>query len=576
MSGRTDISATAAAKGMAVGRARVLYPVHFDIETDALPLRQTQSELLRWERALQSARAELAGLRQRLSGKIARDIGEFIDAHALMLEDPTFSDGVAEQIRRHHRYATAALKAHRDHLAAAFDAIDDPYLRSRREDLDQVVARVFAALKRGSNAQDQPVPVDAGTVLVCESVGAGELDYWHEHGLVGVISLQGSPYSHSAILARSLHIPLICGATRALELIRDGDMVLVDGNQGHAIVAPDALDLSRLRQHQRDVHKATRSLNKLKKTLTVTQDGVPIGLFINSEQPSEIAEARRLGVDGVGLYRSEFLWMRHGDPPGEEEQFRAYRDALIAMAGKPVTIRTLDIGADKPGAGALAVGHEPNPALGLRGLRLSLARRDHFVSQLRAILRASAYGPIRVMFPMVTNLDEVHETLQLLKKCRATLEREGFALAERVPIGAMIEVPGAALISAELSKIFDFLALGSNDLVQYTLATDRNNAAVSEHYDPFHPGIIRLLAMVVDNARRAKCPLSICGELAGSALHVPALIALGINTFSMHSSSILEVRERILRLSHKALRAKARQLCAASQRSSIEAIVAKM
>lgn len=575
MSARLEIPGTASAKGMAVGRARVLYPVRFDIETEPLPMRQTQTELARWERALAAARDELVALKQRLKGQLARDIGEFIDAHALILEDPTFSDGVAEQIRRHHRYATAALKAHRDHLAAAFDAIDDPYLRSRREDLDQVVARVFAALKRGETT-GAPVAVGAGTVLVCDSVGPGELDYWHEHGLVAVVSVQGSVFSHGAILARSLHIPMICGAARALDAIHDGDLVLVDANQGHAILSPDALDLSRLRQHQRDVHKANRSLNKLRTAQTVTQDGVPIALFINSEQPAQIAEARRLGVDGVGLYRSEFLWMRHGDPPSEEEQFRAYRDALIAMAGKPVTIRTLDMGADKPGAGALAVGHEANPALGLRGLRLSLLRREHFAAQLRAILRASAYGPIRILFPMLTNLEEAHETLQLLKKCRNQLEREGFAMAERVPVGAMIEVPAVALITAQLGTCFDFLALGSNDLAQYTLASDRNNATVSQQYDPLHPGFLRLLALVVEGAQQAKRPLSLCGELAGSTLHVPLLVALGINAFSMHPNDILMIRERIRQLSYRNLRRKLKKLLSASSRSAIENMVAKL
>jgi phosphotransferase system enzyme I (PtsI) len=341
-------------------------------------------------------------------------------------------------------------------------------------------------------------------------------------------------------------------------------------------VTPDALDLGRLREHQRAAARAERRRAQLKTAATRTLDGVSIGLHANAEQPEQIARARRLGVDGIGLYRTEFLYLRPGEAPGEDDQFRTYRDAVMAMAGRPVTLRTLDLGADKPGAGMLGIGSEPNPALGLRGVRWSLSRRSHFVAQLRAMLRASAYGPVRVLLPMVTSIEEVEQSAELLASARRALEREGVAMAEHVPLGAMIEVPAAVLISAELAHACDFLALGSNDLVQYTLAADRNNSSVASTYDPLHPAVLRLIALTVENAQRARIPLSLCGELAGSADLLPILLALGLREFSMHPSAILEAREKLLGLSRKALRARGKRLLEARSREQVQELVAAL
>jgi phosphotransferase system enzyme I (PtsI) len=353
-------------------------------------------------------------------------------------------------------------------------------------------------------------------------------------------------------------------------------MVLVDADAGHVIVSPDALDLARLRRHQRDARRAQRQLARLRSAQTLTTDGVEIELHVNAEQPADIAAARRLGAAGVGLFRTEFLYLRHGEAPGEDEQFRAYRDAVIAMAGRPVTLRTLDLGADKAAGSALEIAPEQNPALGLRGVRLSLARRALFQVQLRAMLRASAYGPVRILLPMVTSVAEVRLARGLLGAARASLEDAGSATAEAVELGAMIEVPAAALISAEIASEADFLAIGSNDLVQYTLATDRNNAAVSAHYDPLHPAVLRLLALVVENAQRARKPLSLCGELAGDPRFVPVLVALGLTELSMHPNAILEVRETVLRVSRKSLRARARRLLAATGRDEVEQLLSEL
>ena len=573
---RLELEGIAAARGLALGRARVLYPTRFEVEPEPLPPREVPAELERLERALDSARAELKSLRAKLSGEFAREVAEFIDAHVLILDDPEFVGGVTERIRRGQMRATAALKAQRDRLAAVFDAIDDPYLRSRREDLDQVVARVFAALMRGDGKPGAKSRAEAATILVCDTIAPAELDHWHEHGVLGAVFAGGSAFSHSVILARGLRLPVVCGASEALTRIRDGDMVLVDADAGRVIVSPDALDLARLRQHQRDARRALRQRARLKSAETLTTDGIEIELHVNAELPADIAAARRLGAAGVGLFRTEFLYLRHGEPPGEDEQFRAYRDAVIAMAGRPVTLRTLDLGADKAAGSALDIAPEPNPALGLRGVRLSLARRSLFQTQLRAMLRASAYGPVRILLPMVTTVAEILAARQLLAATREALELAGTATAETIELGAMIEVPAAALISAEIAREVDFLAIGSNDLVQYTLATDRNNAAVSAHYDPLHPAVLRLLALVVENAARARKPVSLCGELAGDPRFVPVLLALGLTELSMHPNAILEVREAVLRLSRKSLRARGRRLLAAVDRGEVEEIIAEL
>jgi phosphotransferase system enzyme I (PtsI) len=569
MSLRVQLEGAGAARGLAAGRARVLYPTRFEIDREPLEPGDTEAEVARFLRALDAAREELAGLRKRVRGHLGREIADFIDAHALILDDPEFVDGVTQRIRKHAVRASAALAAQREALAAAFDAIDDPYLRSRREDLDQVVARVFGAFRRGGAAPPKPAPQAAGTVLVCETVSPADLDWWHENGLVAIVCTQGSSYSHSAILARGLRIPMVVACGAALEAIRDGDTVLVDADAGTATIAPDAIDLGRLRDHQRATARVERRREQLKRAATRTADGVPIGLYANAEQPDQIARARRVSVDGIGLFRSEFLYLRPGEAPSEEEQFRVYRDAVMAMAGKPVTLRTLDLGADKPGAGALGVGSESNPALGLRGIRLSLARRAHFVAQLRAMLRASAYGPVRVLLPMVACVEEIDLAAEALEASRAQLQREGVAVAESVPLGAMIEVPAAVLVCPEIAARCEFLALGSNDLVQYALAADRNNAALAATYDPLHPGVLRLIAMTVDAARRAKRPLTLCGELAGSADLLPLLIALGLTQFSMHPSAVLEARERLLALSRRTLRARCRRLLAARSREEV-------
>lgn len=570
---RIELEGTAAAHGMVVGRARVVYPIYFEVEHEFIPPGAVAAETARLSLALDTARTELKTVRSRLSGELKRELADIVEAHGAILDDPLLEREMSERIRREKLSAEAALKAQRERLLAVFDSIEDPYLRSRREDVEQVLARVYAALRRGTASGPGVRRPSGDVVLVCETLSPADLLHAHEHGLLGIVQSSGSPYAHSAILARSLKLPHLVQARDALNRIRDGDLVLIDGGQARAIVHPDALDLARLRAHQSEARSLERRRSKLKSAATRTTDGARIALHVNAEKAEEIAAARRLGAQGVGLFRTEFLFLRAAEAPDEDEQFRAYRDAVIAMAGRPVTLRTLDLGADKVPAGALDLRPEDNPALGLRGVRLSLSRPELFAAQLRAMLRASAYGPVRILVPMVSRVEEMQAARALLDACRAELAAGRHAIAEEVELGAMVEVPAAAIASAELLRTVDFLAIGSNDLTQYTLAADRNNADLAQTYDPLHPAVLRLIALTVDNARRARKPISLCGELAGDPNHTALLLALGLTELSMHVGAVLEVRETILGLSRKSLRGRRERVLAAQSREEIEELL---
>lgn len=570
---RLEWEGTVASKGLALGRARVLYSANIEIETEVLVESAIPNEVKRFETALTTTRKEMQALTERLSGALARDLVEIIEAHALILDDPDFTDGVISLIRNQKLYATAALKRQRDELAANFEAIEDPYLRARRDDLDHVVLRVFATLQRGGAEPDRSARAD-DEILVCETLPPADLAQLHEQGLLGVIATASSPYSHTAILARSFRMPMICGVKGALNLIHDGDLILLDADHGQIIVQPDAIDMARFRSHQKENERTEKRRARQKALETKTKDGFTIHLHANAEDLDTIALARRVGADSVGLFRTEFLYLRRRELPSEEEQFQTYRDAVISMAGKPVTLRTLDLGADKAMDGPLETAHEDNPALGLRGIRFSLTRRDLFTAQIRAMLRASGFGPVRILLPMVSSVEEVNTARMLIEACRNDLMSSQTKMADEVPIGVMIEVPAAVLISGELARVADFFAVGSNDLAQYILAADRNNAAVIAEYDPLHPAIVRMLYLVLDSARQARRSISICGEIAGDPNYTALLIALGLTDFSMHPNSIPDVRETIAELNRKTLRSKAPRFLHAPDRATLRALFA--
>ncbi|MCC6595973.1 MAG: phosphoenolpyruvate--protein phosphotransferase [Rhodanobacteraceae bacterium] len=573
---RLVLTGSGASRGMALGRARLERPSRYLVDERPLPAAEIDDEIERLRRAIELAREELGVLRDRLHGSMAREVAEFIDAHSLMLADRELTSGIYDLIRQGGYRASAALKLQRDRLVAVFEAMDDPYLRSRKEDVEQVIARVQAGLQRDSSSEERKLASRIGEILVSDTVAPAELVPLAEAGVLGVVLSSGSRVSHGAILARSLHLPMVVAAHDALGAIAENDLILINGDSGEVIVHPSSADLARFRAWQRDSLQRSRQLALLAERDTRTRDGVEIALWANAESAADIALARASGASGIGLSRTEFLFLQRRELPDEDEQFLAYRTLVLGMGGLPVTIRTLDLGADKADNSVLMLDPEDNPALGVRGVRLSLRHPQLMRTQLRAILRASAYGPVRILVPMVCASEEMTQMRALLRECARDLRSAGHEIAEHVELGAMIEVPAAAIALPGMIRQLDFVAIGTNDLVQYTLAVDRNNDHLANLYDPLHPAVLKLLAQTIATAQRAGKRVSLCGEMAGDRRYTALLLALGLTDFSMHPGALLEVREQLATLDRGALRKHAAALLRAPTHARIEAVLARM
>ena len=563
---RVHFTGHGASRGSALGRARVRLPHVLEVTEQRIPASAVEKEVLQLRKAVEATRAEMRALREKLHGALAKEVGEFLDLHALLLDDPELLSGLHELIRTGRYSADYALRLQRDRLAAVFEAMDDAYLKSRMDDLDHVIGRIHAHLHQRPGG---PKGV-AGEILVSDNVAPSELAQLQAQGVVAIVTAAGSTLSHSAILARSLHLPLIVGAAQALHQVNDGDVLTVDGSSGLVIVEPNAADLRQYRQRLRDVAREQRDLDRLRTKATRTRDGTDIVLLANAESRDDIARAHALGASGLGLYRTEFLFLQRHELPDEEEQFRTYRDAVLGMSGRPVTIRTLDLGADKADRTGLTLDNEDNPALGLRGVRLSLAHDAVFDIQLRAIVRASGYGPVRILVPMVSGREEILAVRRKLRAIARNLRSEGHEIAESLPLGAMIEVPAAAVSMHSFVDLVEFVSVGTNDLVQYMLAADRNNDALGELYSPLHPGVLRLLRHVLDIGTEHRVPVAMCGEMAGDPLMTPLLLALGLCEFSLHPATLLEVRKVIRDVDLAALQARRAKLLQARDRAGIE------
>ncbi|QOW20235.1 phosphoenolpyruvate--protein phosphotransferase [Lysobacter ciconiae] len=563
---RQELSGLAASRGSALGRARVRLPHVVDVVAEYIDPADVDAELARLHDAIDRVRTEMHAMRDRLQGALAHEVGEFLDLHALLLDDPELLHGLDELIRTDHSSADYALRQQRDRIAAVFARMDDDYFRSRMDDIDQVIARVHASLHR---RLDDTTGV-AGEVLVTDNVAPAELAQLQQQGVVAIVTSSGSALSHSAILARSLHLPMVVGVPGLLQRVNDGDALIVDGGAGTVVIEPRAPDLRTHRAQLRAQSRDQRELNRLRRQPNRSRDDVSIQVHANAESREGVAEAHALGATGIGLYRTEFLFLRSNDLPEEQEQFQAYRDLVLGMSGRPVTIRTLDLGADKADRTGLALRDEPNPAMGMRGIRLSLARTGLLETQLRAILRASGYGPVRILLPMVTMREEVRAVRAELDRIAAELRREGHEIAPHVALGTMIEVPAAAIALSGFISDIDFVAIGTNDLIQYLLAADRNNDALGELHTLLHPAVLRVMRDVLLLAKKHAIPASVCGEIAGDARFSPLLLALGLEEFSVHPSSLLEVRRTIRSCDVHALRASAPSLMRARDRAQIE------
>jgi phosphotransferase system enzyme I (PtsI) len=539
-------------RGIAIGRAHLLTPAALDVKHYLVPEEQLEAEVRRLQDAIGEVHRGLQALWTDLPRDAPTELGAFIDVHALILSDPMISEAPLDIIRSRHYNAEWALVTQIDELSAQFDEIEDEYLRERKADIQQVAERVLKVLM--GTAQLEPAPHVASDeyhpqmIVVAHDISPADMLQFRDRSFIGFVTDVGGQNSHTAIVARSLDIPAAVGMSQASQLIEQDDWVIVDGDAGVVIANPSPLVLEQYRARQAALLKARKKLLKLKKTPAVTRDGTPITLLANIELPDDCAAALESGAVGVGLFRSEFLFMGRGGQthrtPSEDEQFEQYRRAVVAMKGRPVTIRTLDIGADKP---LDPTEHTAlNPALGLRAIRYCLAEPQLFLTQLRAILRASAFGKVRLLIPMLAHAFEIDQSLAMVEQAKAQLREAGQKFDQAIEVGAMIEIPAAALALPMFVKRMDFLSIGTNDLIQYTLAIDRVDYEVAHLYNPLHPAVLQLIAMTIMAGKKAGIDVAVCGEMAGDVKLTRLLLGMGLREFSMHPAQLLAVKQEIL------------------------------
>jgi phosphotransferase system enzyme I (PtsI) len=551
-------------RGVAIGRAVLVASSRVDVAHYFVSPTQIEQEITRLREARDAVAAELTLLKDDLPSEAPHELAALLDVHLMLLHDDTLSEATKHWIVERHYNAEWALSAQLEVLARQFDEMEDAYLRERKADVEQVVERLLRVLS--GSAGGAPAPSVAGArdfagedplVLVASDVAPADMMQFKRSVFTGFITDVGGRTSHTAIVARSLDIPAVVGAREASRLIRQDDWVVIDGDAGVVLVNPSPIVLEEYRFRQRQSELERARLHRLRNTPAVTLDGQAIELLANIELPGDAPGALEAGAVGVGLFRSEFLFMnRGGDLPGEDEQFEAYRAAVLAMQGLPVTIRTVDVGADKPlermSAQELRHEHGLNPALGLRAIRWSLAEPGMFRQQLRAMLRASAFGRVRILIPMVAHATEARLVKEALARARQQLDDAGHAYS-RVDIGAMIEVPAAAVLIDRFLRDFDFVSVGTNDLIQYTLAIDRADEAVAHLYDPWHPAVLQLLNRTIACANALGKSVSVCGEMAGDVAFTELLLGMGLRSFSMHPARVAAVKQRILRADTRVL-----------------------
>ncbi|TYQ04224.1 UNVERIFIED_ORG: phosphotransferase system enzyme I (PtsI) [Zoogloea ramigera] len=537
-------------RGIAIGRAHKLAPAALDVKHYLVAEEHLEAEVLRLQQALAQVHKELQTLWNELPKDAPTELGAFIDVHALILSDPMISEAPLDIIRARHYNAEWALLTQIDELSAQFDEIEDPYLRERKADIQQVAERVLKVLM--GTEQILPPPVKLGDdefqpqmIIVAHDISPADMLQFRDRSFIGFVTDVGGQNSHTAIVARSLDIPAAVGMSGASTLIEQDDWLIIDGDAGVVIANPSVVVLEQYRDRQNAAIRARKKLGKLKKTPAITKDGTEITLLANIELPDDCPAAMEAGANGVGLFRSEFLFMgRKGKMPSEDEQFEQYKKAVVAMKGRPVTIRTLDIGADKPLDQAEHTAL--NPALGLRAIRYCLAEPQIFLIQLRAILRASAFGKVRILIPMLAHAFEIDQSLAMIAQAKAELREEHVKFDENVDVGAMIEIPAAALALPMFVKRMNFLSIGTNDLIQYTLAIDRVDYEVAHLYNPLHPAVLQLIAMTIAAGHKAGIDVAVCGEMAGDVKLTRLLLGLGLREFSMHPAQLLSVKQEIL------------------------------
>jgi len=543
-----SIQGISISRGIAIGKVHCIKHDQIDAPEYVIKKPQVNNEISRLDDAIKNARNELRAIRDHIPSSTSINISEFINTHLLMLEDNALTEEPKKIIKDNLCNAEWALKLQRDALVNVFDEMDDAYLSTRKDDVDHVVNRILRILlKQKPLLEEIPSEHLKSKIIVADDLTPADTVLMQHYGIAAFATEFGGSTSHTAILARNLRIPAIVGLHNAKKLIKNDDIAILDGGSGIVLINPNKNILDYYRKKQSEVKEYYSSLEKIKDAPAKSIDGIPITLMANIELPEDFETVRDVGAAGVGLYRTEFLYMNRKDPPDEEEHFETYLEVIKALKGLPLTIRTVDLGADKEvdGVGRQASHIRSNPALGLRAVRLCLKEPEFFRPQLRAILRASKYGPIRIMIPMLTNTQEMQQILFIIDELKAELEKKSIEFDSKIKIGGMIEVPASAICADIFANELDFLSIGTNDLIQYTMAIDRVNDEVNYLYDPLHPAVLRLIQTTIIAGQKANIPISMCGEMAGEKEHTQLLLGLGLREFSMHPATLLEVKEII-------------------------------
>jgi len=574
-----SIHGVGVSSGVAIGQAHLVSNALLEVVHYQLPAHLIDDEIKRFSDAVATVKADLEQINSSLRKNAPAEISAFIGTHLMMLEDKSLSEIPKDIIKNEQCNAEWAIKLQMDDIVEQFEQIEDEYLRERKQDVIQVVERIIKVLLGHQNQltsaqQASVLHQERKLILVAHDISPADAIQFKQHQFAAFITDVGGATSHTAILARSLNIPSIVALQRARDLINDGELIIVDGDLGVVIVSPSKEILAEYKLRQEQWELEQQKLQRIKATKAITIDGTVIELFANIEVPEDVAAARAAGATGVGLYRTEFLFMNRRDMPDEEEQFLAYKAVAQAMKGAPVTIRTLDLGADKQ-MNPDSVVSCANPALGLRAIRLCLAEPQIFHTQLLALLRASHFGNVRILIPMLCTLAELRQTKLLLERAKQSLRKDNILFDENIALGGMIEIPAAAINAEAFANELDFLSIGTNDLIQYTLAIDRTDDAVAHLYNPLHPSVLKLISMTIKASAKLEKPVSVCGEMAGDAKLTKLLIGMGLRQFSMHPSHILSIKQQVLHSQLDTLDTQARKVLGLTDIEKIEPLVAK-
>ena len=566
----------AVAGGITIGYAHLVATARLEVVHYEIPGEAVEAEVRRFDAALHKARDELSTLHTHIPSDAPHEFAAFLDLHRMILDDSALSQAPKQLIRERRANAEWALVQQMEKLTDRFDEIDDPYLRERKADVQQAVERVLKALMGAQTLAEPSLTEEQELIVVAHDLSPADMILFKRHHFGGFITDVGGVTSHTAIVARSLGIPAIVGLHHAFQTISERELIIVDGVMGVVIVNPDPVVLAefRLRQSQLDLER--EKLKRLKSKKATTLDGTPVELYANIELPEDMPEVLEAGAEGVGLFRSEFMFLNRKELPSEDEQFEAYRNVAQAMGGRPVVLRTLDLGADKALNSDGMTQNMPNPAMGLRAIRFCLAEPQMFLTQLRAILRASHYGKVRILLPMLAHAHEIEQTLALIRQAKQQLDERDIPYDHEIEIGGMIEIPAAALALPIFMRRLNFLSIGTNDLIQYTLAIDRTDDAVAHLYDPLHPAVLTLVAGTIQTATRGGVPVAVCGEMAGDLQLTRLLLGLGLRNFSMHPSQLLLIKERILSTNLAEVQALAQRVLRASDPVKTKELLARL